>query len=177
MKAKSELPLGQGESRELAVRPLLFGLSSNTTLDSAFTTDIAASDSILVSDNMSFLRNGEVCLEIDIEGRIWRKACDVFGARLQFILEEALLSFKRQPGLDEPTRLHASQISPFALQVLGDAMVGCNACAHPSGGAGYLDVRSRLRLHLSRHLQWQLMHVRESDDQLSEDYLATDLGL
>jgi hypothetical protein len=161
----------------LAVRPLLFGLGSNTKLDSVFITDIAASDSILVSDNMPFLRNGEVCLEIDIERRIWRKAAEIFGAGLQSILEEALRSFKRQPRLDEPTRIHASQISPVGLQALGDAIAGCNAYAHPCGGAGYLDIRSRLRSHLSRHLQWQLMQVLESDDELSEDYLATDLGL
>ncbi len=126
---------------------------------------------------MSFLRSGEVCLEIDIEGRIWRKACDVFGARMQFILEEALRSFKRQPGLDEPTRLHESQISPFGLQVLGDAMAAYHGDVNAPGDTGYLNIRSRLRAHLSRHLQWQLMQLPESGDELSEDYLATDLGL
>lgn len=91
-----------------------------------------------MSDNIPFLRSGEVCLEIDIEGRIWRKTCDVFRARLQFILEEALRSFKRQPGLDEPTRLHASQISPFGLQVLDDAMAAYYGNVNAPGGMATL---------------------------------------
>ena len=173
MKAKSELPLGQGE-----VVNWPSGRCFSVWLQTqSFTTDIAASDSILVSDNIPFLRSGEVCLEIDIEGRIWQKACEVFGARMQLLLEDALRSFKRQPGLDEPTRLHASQISPFGLQVLGDAMAACHGHANAPGDTGYLNIRSRLRAHLSRHLQWQLMQVLESGDELSEDYLATDLGL
>jgi hypothetical protein len=116
-------------------------------------------------------------LENDIEGRIWRKAGEVFGTGLQSILAEALRSFKRQPGLDEPTRIHASQISPFGLQMLGDAMAACHGDVNAPGDIGYLNIRSRLRAHLRRHLQWQLMHVLESGDELSEDYLATDLGL
>ncbi|WP_426115657.1 hypothetical protein [Pseudomonas sp. DSP3-2-2] len=116
-------------------------------------------------------------LGIDIEGRIWQKACEVFGARMQFILEEALRSFKRQPGLDEPTRLYASQVSPRGLQVLGDAMAAYYGNVNAPRGTGYLNIRSRLRAHLSRHLQWQLMQFPELGDEFSEDYLATDLGL
>jgi len=41
----------------------------------------------------------------------------------------------------------------------------------------YVNVRSRLRTHLRRHLQWQLMQSWKSVDEATEPYFAEDLGL
>ncbi|GAB0077472.1 hypothetical protein TOC8171_28750 [Pseudomonas syringae] len=47
-------------------------------------------------------------MDIDFEGRVWGTAAQVFGARLQNLVEQGIASFKRQPGLDDPPRVHAS---------------------------------------------------------------------
>lgn len=49
-------------------------------------------------------------MDIDFEGRVWRKAPQVFGARLQNLVDEGVQSFKRRPGLDDPTRVYAALI-------------------------------------------------------------------
>jgi len=41
----------------------------------------------------------------------------------------------------------------------------------------YVNIRSRLRTHLRRHLQWQLMQSGEFAEEAGEDYFAEDLGL
>ena len=116
-------------------------------------------------------------MDIDLEGRIWRKAAEVFGAGLQELLEEGLYSFKRQPGLDHPMRLHVSHIGTSGMQALRGAMTSHIAATDAAQSDEYVNVRSRLRTHLRRHLQWQLMQSSEFADEAGEDYFAEDLGL
>jgi len=116
-------------------------------------------------------------LDNDFEGRIWRKAADVFDTGLQKLLEEGLNSFKRQPGLDHPMRLHVSHIGTSGMQALRAAMAAHIAVTNSAPSDEYVNVRSRLRTHLRRHLQWQLMQSGEFADEAGEDYFAEDLGL
>ena len=116
-------------------------------------------------------------LDIGFEGRIWRKAADVFGTGLQKLLEEGLNSFKRQPGLDHPMRLHVSYIGTSGMQALRAAMTAHVAATDAAHSDHYVNVRSRLRTHLRRHLQWELIQSGKSVDEATEDYFAEDLGL
>ena len=116
-------------------------------------------------------------LDIGFEGRIWRKAADVFGTGLQNLLEEGLNSFKRQPGLDHPMRLHVSNIGTSGMKAFRAAMTGHIAPKDTAQSVEYVNVRPRLRTHLRRHLQWELMQSGEFADEVGEAYFAEVLGL
>jgi hypothetical protein len=115
-------------------------------------------------------------VDIDIEGRVWKGAALVFGVRLQNLVEEGVNSFKRQPGLHEPTRVYASQVGVAGFEALERAL-RVRGVAKSWAGTGFIVVRSRLRIHLKRHLQWQLMLAVGRADEISEAYFAGDLGL
>lgn len=116
-------------------------------------------------------------MDIDFEGRVWRKAAQVFGARLQNQVEEGVQSFKRRPGLDDPTRVHAALIGVRGFEALQSAMVVHCVAESAWGGEGFIVVRSHLRTHLRRHLQWQLMQTADWSDEIVDSYFAGDLGL
>ena len=61
-------------------------------------------------------------MDIDFEGRLWQKASQVFGIRLQSLVEEGIDSCKRQPGLDDPTRVYTSKIGLKAFEALRGAL-------------------------------------------------------
>ncbi|MBF6032841.1 hypothetical protein H8F23_06220 [Pseudomonas sp. P155] len=86
-------------------------------------------------------------MEDEIESQVWRtaqQACSkVSFARL---LEEAVASFKRIPGLDPIVRLHASVIGAESIRVLRDVMESSDIDA--GRFASYVELRSRLRMHL-----------------------------
>lgn len=116
-------------------------------------------------------------MDIDFEGRLWQKASQVFGVRLQSLVEEGIDSFKRQPGLDDPTRVYTSQIGLKAFEALRGALDARGLLERYWGGHGFLVIRSHLRLQLQRHLQQQLMLTVGTADEFSENHLSRDLGL
>lgn len=116
-------------------------------------------------------------MDIDFEGRVWEDAAYIFGERLQNLVQEGIASFKRQPGLDEPTRIYVSQIGRAGFEALARAMHALGSYENSWDGAGFIVVRSRLRLHLKRHLQWQLIQSKGAADEVADDYFAGDLGL
>ena len=61
-------------------------------------------------------------MDIDFEGGVWKDAALTFGERLQNLIEEGIASFKRQPRLDEPTRIYMSQIGRDGFEALDRAM-------------------------------------------------------
>jgi hypothetical protein len=132
-----------------------------------------------VSDN--FVRvspqiNWREQMDDEIEFKVWRsaqQACDkVAFARL---VEEAVASFKRVPGLDPIMRLHASEMSAEGIRVLREALKHHDIDAGPS--ADYVELRSRLRTHLRDHLQLHLMKTGFASDEMKADQLDRDLGL
>ncbi|MDR9862917.1 hypothetical protein [Pseudomonas baetica] len=116
-------------------------------------------------------------MDIDFEGRVWRAAAQAFGARLQNLVDEGVQSFKRRPGLDHPTRMHAALIGTSGFDTLQGALEAHGTAERAWDGQGYLVVRSHLRTHLRRHLQWQLMQTAEWSDEIGDSYFAGDLGL
>lgn len=116
-------------------------------------------------------------MDIEFEGRVWRKAAQVFGARLQNLVDEGVGSFKRRPGLDDPTRVYAALIGAPGFEALQSAIEAQGIVESSWGGIGFIVVRSHLRTHLRRHLQWQLMQTPDWSDEISDSYFAGDLGL
>ncbi|WP_339493090.1 hypothetical protein [Pseudomonas sp. EA_15y_Pfl2_R67] len=116
-------------------------------------------------------------MDIDFEGRVWKKAAHAFGARLQSLVDEGIASYKRCFGLDDPTRVHAALIGAPGFEALQGALEARGIIDSAWGGMGFIVVRSHLRTHLRRHLQWQLMQIADCNDEIGDSYFAGDLGL
>lgn len=61
-------------------------------------------------------------MDINFEGRLWQKASQVFGVRLQSVVEAGIDSFKRRPGLDDPTTVYAAVIRVPGFDALQGAL-------------------------------------------------------
>lgn len=116
-------------------------------------------------------------MDIEFEGRVWKTAAQFFGARLQILVEEGVASFKRRPGLDDPSRIHAALIGVPGFEALQGALKAHGVAESAWGGEGFIVVRSHLRTHLRRHLQWQLMQTADCSDEIVDSYFAGELGL
>lgn len=115
-------------------------------------------------------------MESTIEERVWRMATRLLGSHMQTCLEDALETFKRVPGFDELTRLHGSEVGEEGACALRNALTA-RGIRHRGAAGGYVEIRSRLRLHLRRHLQSKLIQAGKATEAMSEDYFAHDLGL
>lgn len=115
-------------------------------------------------------------MEDEIESQVWRTAQQSFDA-VAFVrlVEDAVDSFKRIPGLDPIVRLHASAIGAENTRVLRDALKRHDIDAGPF--ASHVGLRSRLRMHLRDHLQSHLMKIGFASDAMKADQLDRDLGL
>lgn len=118
-------------------------------------------------------------MELDsaLEASIWTVAGRIYRSNLQSVIEQALVEYKRQPGLDDLTRLHASTAGQDGLIALRTAlskrmpeMSGCDRC-------NYQELRCRLRWHIVRHLQQRMIKDGSATPAMRDDYLSTDLGL
>lgn len=112
----------------------------------------------------------------ELELEVWRsaqQACDA--AAFVRLVDEAVGSFKREPGFDPTVRLHASGIGTESIRVLRDVLERRDIYAGPT--AGYVEVRSRLNMHLRDQLQLHLMKVGLASDEMKADQLGRDLGL
>lgn len=116
-------------------------------------------------------------MDIEFENRIWKAAAQHLGLGLQALVEEGIDSFQRPPGLDSPTRIHESDIGHQALTSLRDALAARHQLRADSSNLRYVEIRSRRRRHLARHLQWHLIQTGLVGEADWEDYLASDLGL
>lgn len=116
-------------------------------------------------------------MDIEFEGRVWKTAAQFFGARLQNLVEEGVANFKRRPGLDDPTRIHAAVMGLLGFEALQGALETHGLAENTWSAQGFIVVRSHLRTHLRRHLQWQLMQTAEWSDEIVDSYFASDLGL
>jgi hypothetical protein len=115
-------------------------------------------------------------MEQELELEVWRLAqqtCDT--AAFKRLIEKAVDSFKRDPGFDPTVRLHESGIGTESIRVLRDVLERRDIYAGPS--AGYVELRSRLRMHLRDQLQLHLMESGQATDEMKADQLNRDLGL
>lgn len=112
----------------------------------------------------------------ELELKIWRSAQQAWDA-VAFVrlVEDAVGSYKRYPGFDPTVRLYSSGIGVECIRVLRDVMKRHDIYAGPS--ADYVELRSRLKMHLSYLLQWHLVKNGLGTDEMKEDQLEKDLGL
>lgn len=115
-------------------------------------------------------------MEDEIELKVWRLAQQTSDS-VAFVrlVEEAVGSFKRDPGFDPIVRLHASGIGVDGIRVLRDVLKRRDIYAGPT--AGYVELRSRLNMHLRDQLQLHLMGSGQATDEMKDDQLGRDLGL
>lgn len=115
-------------------------------------------------------------MEEELELKIWRLAQQAWDA-VAFVrlVEDAVGSYKRYPGFDPTVRLYSSGIGVECIRVLRDVMKRHDIYAGPS--ADYVELRSRLRMHLRDQLQLHLMGAGQASDEMKDDQLGRDLGL
>ncbi|MEX3774560.1 hypothetical protein [Pseudomonas sp. MYb118] len=121
-------------------------------------------------------------MELDsaLEVSIWTAAGRTYRSNLQSVIEQALVEYKRQPGLDDLTRLHASTAGQDGLIALRTALSkrmpetsGCDRGNY----LNYQELRRRLRWHIVQHLQQRMIKDGSATPAMRDDYLSTDLGL
>ncbi|WP_210558318.1 MULTISPECIES: hypothetical protein [unclassified Pseudomonas] len=113
----------------------------------------------------------------DIEEAVWEQAQACYDLDTFYVLlDGAVDSYKRPPGLDTSTRLHATSIGVEATQML---MTILSSKGHRPGieAAGYVSLRYGLRVHLQNTLQRRLVEDGYASEAIKEDLLVNDLGL
>lgn len=115
-------------------------------------------------------------LDNELELQIWSLAALVYGIELEPLVAASLKHYRRRPGLDDPTRMYQSSMEPSAFQALARALV---ANDHPGLclEGGYIEMRSGLRWHLTRHLQQVLIQDQHATNAMRDNYFSADLGL
>jgi hypothetical protein len=115
-----------------------------------------------------------VNLGSDLEASIWMDAAWVYRASLHQIIGQAFAQYKREPGIDDLTRLHMSVAGSDTLNIPGSFSP---PPARNEGESAYLEIRHRLRWHIVRHLQQRLIADGHATNEKRDDLLGTDLGL
>lgn len=115
-------------------------------------------------------------LETKLELQIWSLAAQVYGPKLESIVSQALVQYRRRPGLDDPTRIYQSSMESSAFQALARAFIA-NGHSGLCLENGYIEMRSALRWHLSRRLQQMLIEDQHATDAMRDNYFSADLGL
>ncbi|MCS5514898.1 hypothetical protein NWF32_03215 [Pseudomonas qingdaonensis] len=114
---------------------------------------------------------------MELEARVLNLACMTYTSDLAQLLQEAIGSFKRRPGLDDLTRLHRVTVTQLGFETLGQALA-----SHPQKAwyvlhSDHIELRWQLRLHLKRYLQERLVHDGYAANAVQDDHFAGDLGL
>lgn len=112
-----------------------------------------------------------------LEASIWIAAVDAYGPALRSLIEQALAEYKREPGLDDLTRLHASTAGQDGLAALRYALSKQMPEMCSSDRGTYQELRRRLRWHVVRRLQQCLIKDGRATPAMCDDYLSTNLGL
>ncbi|WP_025109741.1 hypothetical protein [Pseudomonas sp. H1h] len=115
----------------------------------------------------------------ELESVVWllvQEACDA--AAFEALIQQAVDSFKREPGFDPLVRLHTSDIGAVGVRVLAKALLQRGFKIEPfTDVCGYLQLRSRLSDHICSSLQEYLVNGGFATEEIQEDQLARDLGL
>lgn len=115
-------------------------------------------------------------MKIDVERLMWEKAWRAYGDSLAMILRQALVGYKRSPGLDDLTRLYPSVVGDEALAMLRRELI----LRWPDGYFGRSDLcvelRSRLRSHLHQYLLRRLVNDHRDTPALRDAMFGVDVG-
>lgn len=117
-----------------------------------------------------------VNLDSGLEAQVWLAATQAYGVNLQSKLGQALSKFKRQPGLDDLTRVYPQAVGDRAFQAL-DSLLSEGAPETGRSPGDFIEVRYRLRWHLVHYLQRCLTDDGYATPAIRDDLFGTDLGL
>lgn len=107
---------------------------------------------------------------------MWQMALQVYGHSLSEILRQALAGYKRSSGFDDLTRLYSTTAGPQVLPILRQALL----VRWPEVDFGQselcVELRSRLRSHLSQYLLRRLVFEHAAPPVLRDALFGADVG-
>lgn len=116
---------------------------------------------------------GGKALEVEQEALVWLSAVSHFGAALTAIVDNAVSSFRRKPGLDSLTRIYKTNVGAQAFTVLEFVVPKTNL---PNAATSYLHIRQQLRSHLTYQVLKRLLDDQAAPPELRDIFLSIDLG-
>lgn len=111
-----------------------------------------------------------------VEAVVWVTATERYGSDLERLLDSAVASYKRAPGLEPPSRLYVQDIGPEGLEALHRALLRSPGRRFHVLGPG-IEVRHSLRAHLLRYLRGRLLADGYATETMRDQHFAGDLGL
>ncbi|MDD1963763.1 hypothetical protein NPS29_00360 [Pseudomonas putida] len=113
--------------------------------------------------------------ECNLELVIWQLAAKVYGESLRKVIPEILSSYRREPGLDDLTRLFESSIGQDAFQILKVSLADLGD--HESHQPEVIELRYRKRWHLHIGLRRRLVVEGHATDVIRDAHFAGEVGL
>lgn len=92
------------------------------------------------------------------------------------MLREALASFRRRPGYDDPTRVDHVALSSLGFKYLGTVLEQSPRHIWDVHHGDHIELRWEPRLHLKRCLQHRLVRDGHAPGVVRDDYFSIDLG-
>ena len=107
---------------------------------------------------------------------VWVRATEYYGTDLEHILDSAISSYKRAPGLEAPSRLYAQDLGKEGLGALHRALIRSRASRFHVLNPG-IEMRLSLRLHLVHGSRRRLLDDGQASEEMRDQHFAIDLGL
>lgn len=119
---------------------------------------------------------GKSVLNTSVETAVWTRATERYGTDLGRILDSAITTYRRPPGLESPSRLYAQDIGEEGIDALRHALLRNRARQFHVLDPG-IEMRHSLRLHLVHCLRQHLVKGGDAPGCMRDEHLAADLGL
>jgi hypothetical protein len=113
-------------------------------------------------------------LKVEQEAQVWICAAAYYRDSLTSIVTDAVISYRRSPGLDSLTRIYKLDVGAIAFAVLERVMPNASL---PRTDSSYIPVRQRLRSHVSYHVLKRLVNDQTVPAELRDTLFSIDLGL
>ena len=113
-------------------------------------------------------------LKVEQEAQVWTCAAAYYHDSLTSIVTDAVISYRRSPGLDSSTRIYKQDVGAIAFAVLERVLPSANV---PCTDTSYIPVRQRLRSHVSYHVLKRLVRDQAVPTELRDTLFSIDLGI
>jgi hypothetical protein len=117
-------------------------------------------------------------MDYSLESKIWNEAQATFaGEAFSRVVEHAVSSYRRRPGISSIERIHVSDVGEVGLQALRKALSDVHHLPPDEPNIGFVTLRTPLRAHIYYFLQWQVIQIGSSPELIAVDQLERDLNL
>jgi lipopolysaccharide biosynthesis regulator YciM len=113
-------------------------------------------------------------LKVEQEATVWLCAAAHYREYLVSVVNDAVISYHRKPGLDSLTRIYEQDVGATAFAVLERALPKANVQRTDSS---YIHVRQQLRSHVTVQVLKRLVDDQAASAELRDTLFAIDLGL